>query len=81
VNEIDTLYKAFHDLQIIHPNGSLESKPWGMRQFSILDNSGNIISFWSGNRLTNEKIPVHFDEGFSSFHTHFSLPRKSSMAA
>ena len=45
VNEIDTLYKEYNDLQIIHPNGRLESKPWGMQQFSILDNSGNIIHF------------------------------------
>jgi hypothetical protein len=30
---------------IIHPEGTLTNKPWNMRQFSILDNSGNIIHF------------------------------------
>jgi hypothetical protein len=29
----------------VHPNGKLENKPWGIRQFSILDNSGNILHF------------------------------------
>ena len=45
VSEIELLYKEFTALNIIHPNGKLEDKPWGMRQFSILDNSGNIIHF------------------------------------
>ncbi len=27
------------------PNGKLQTMAWGMRQFSILDNSGNIIHF------------------------------------
>jgi hypothetical protein len=45
VDEIDTLYMEYIDLQIVHPNGPLEIKPWGMKQFSILDNSGNIIHF------------------------------------
>lgn len=45
VNEIDELYKEFGALNIIHPNGKLENKPWEMRQFSILDNSGNILHF------------------------------------
>lgn len=45
VNEIDELYKEFAALNIIHPNGQLEDKPWEMRQFSILDNSGNILHF------------------------------------
>jgi hypothetical protein len=45
VNEIDKLYKEFDALNIIHPNGKLENKPWKIRQFSILDNSGNIIHF------------------------------------
>lgn len=45
VNEIDALFQQYASLNIIHPHGSLEDKPWGMRQFSILDNSGNIIHF------------------------------------
>jgi hypothetical protein len=45
VNDIDNLYKECLALNIVHPNGQLEDKPWDMRQFSILDNSGNIIHF------------------------------------
>ncbi len=45
VNEIEALYKECEDLNIVHPNGKLEQKPWGLKQFSILDNSGNIIHF------------------------------------
>lgn len=49
VNEIEKLYQEFSALHIIHPNGKLEVKPWDMKQFSILDNSGNILHF--GQRL------------------------------
>jgi hypothetical protein len=45
VNEIYTFYEECKQLQIVHPNGPLKDQPWGMRQFSILDNSGNIINF------------------------------------
>lgn len=45
VTNVDLLYKEFLPLDIVHPNGKLENKPWGMRQFSILDNNGNIIHF------------------------------------
>ena len=49
VSEIDLLYAEYVKLDIIHPNGKLEDKHWSIRQFSILDNSGNIIHF--GQRL------------------------------
>lgn len=45
VDQIEALYQEYTALGIIHPNGKLEDKPWNMRQFSILDNSGNIIHF------------------------------------
>ncbi|MHA8067402.1 VOC family protein [Aquirufa sp. ROCK2-A2] len=45
VNEIDELYGQCQSLGIVHPNGKLQHMAWGMRQFSILDNSGNIIHF------------------------------------
>lgn len=45
VDEIETLYSEYKALEIIHPNGKLEYKPWNLKQFSILDNSGNIINF------------------------------------
>lgn len=45
VTDIEALYKAYQKEDIIHPNGKLEIKPWQMKQFSVLDNNGNIIHF------------------------------------
>lgn len=45
VSLVKDLYDELKPYGIIHPNGDLEDKPWGMRQFSILDNSGNILHF------------------------------------
>lgn len=45
VNNVLQLYQEYEGQGIIHPNGKLAEMPWGMRQFSILDNNGNIIHF------------------------------------
>lgn len=45
VTAVDEWYAVLKPLGIIHPKGDLKSMPWGMRQFSILDNNGNIIHF------------------------------------
>ncbi len=45
VTAIEKLYEEYKALDLIHPNGPLKDKPWGMREFSVLDNSGNIINF------------------------------------
>lgn len=45
VNNVAELYPQYEAHGIVHPNGKLSEMPWGMRQFSILDNSGNIIHF------------------------------------
>ena len=45
VEGIDELFATYSSLGIIHPNGQLESKPWGSREFSILDADGNLITF------------------------------------
>lgn len=45
-DEIDKLYQQFLDSGIpIHPNGHLETKPWGQREFSILDPDNNLLTF------------------------------------
>lgn len=31
----------------IHPNGGLETKPWGQREFSLLDPDFNLLTFGS----------------------------------
>jgi hypothetical protein len=45
VSGIDALYRNFDALGIVHRKGHLEAKPWGNREFSILDCHGNIIRF------------------------------------
>lgn len=41
---IDELFATFSTLGVVHPNGPLQSKPWG-REFSILDLDGNLVTF------------------------------------
>ncbi len=43
VSDIDAWYEEFLQAGIIHPNGKLEYKPWGMREFAILDVHGNLL--------------------------------------
>lgn len=45
VTEVDALYEEYKKQDVIHPNGPLKLMPWRMKQFSILDNNGNIIHF------------------------------------
>ena len=44
VEGVDELYSSC-DKNIIHPNAKVETKPWGAKEFSILDSNGNIVTF------------------------------------
>lgn len=45
-NNIDELYQTFLNNKVaIHPNGSLETKPWGQREFSLIDPDKNLLTF------------------------------------
>jgi len=45
-NDIDTLYQTMLDNNVdIHLNGKLENKPWGQREFSLLDPDHNLLTF------------------------------------
>lgn len=45
-NDIDTLYQFFLDNNIpVHPNGHLALKPWGQKEFSLLDPDHNLLTF------------------------------------
>ena len=45
-DDIDNLYQTFLDNKtIIHPNGQLEIKPWGQKEFSVLDPDNNLLTF------------------------------------
>ena len=45
-NDIDRLYRSFLENNIsIHPNGHLETKPWGQKEFALLDPDYNLLTF------------------------------------
>ncbi|HQX96513.1 MAG: VOC family protein [Chitinophagaceae bacterium] len=45
-NEIENLYQNLIDKKIgIHPNGQLQIKPWGQKEFSLLDPDNNLLTF------------------------------------
>lgn len=45
----DDIESLYHSLQLngvsIHPHGSLVSKPWGQKEFSLLDPDHNLLTF------------------------------------
>lgn len=45
-DDIDALYQLFLDTSIpIHPNGKLEIKSWGQKEFALLDPDNNLLTF------------------------------------
>ncbi|MCJ7466835.1 MAG: VOC family protein [Maribacter sp.] len=43
---IDALYQSFLKKEVgIHPQGHLQNKPWGQKEFSILDPDNNLLTF------------------------------------
>jgi catechol 2,3-dioxygenase-like lactoylglutathione lyase family enzyme len=45
VTGVDQLYSEYLPHGVVHPDGPLKQMDWGMKQFSVLDNNGNIIHF------------------------------------
>lgn len=44
--DIDSLYQSFVDHgSAIHPSGHLQIKPWGQKEFSMLDPDHNLLTF------------------------------------
>jgi catechol 2,3-dioxygenase-like lactoylglutathione lyase family enzyme len=46
VRGIDSLYEHCQGEWIVHPNGLLEEKSWGFREFSVTDHDGNLLTFF-----------------------------------
>lgn len=45
-DNIDELYEYFLEKNIhIHPAGTLQMKPWGQKEFSMLDPDHNLLTF------------------------------------
>eukprot|EP01012_Entosiphon_sulcatum_P021273 TRINITY_DN26050_c0_g1_i1.p1 TRINITY_DN26050_c0_g1~~TRINITY_DN26050_c0_g1_i1.p1 ORF type:complete len:118 (+),score=4.97 TRINITY_DN26050_c0_g1_i1:30-356(+) len=48
-NDIETLYKSMSAIKDgIHPNGHLQTKPWGQKEFAMLDPDSNLLTFGQG---------------------------------
>ena len=48
-DNIDHFYQVLiENKTTIHPNGKLELKPWGQKEFSILDPDNNLLTFGQG---------------------------------
>jgi hypothetical protein len=43
---IERLYEQLKDKKYIHPNGRLEIKEYGLKEFSIIDPSGVLVTFY-----------------------------------
>lgn len=45
-DNIEAFYQFLLDKKIdIHPNGHLEIKPWGQKEFALLDPDNNLLTF------------------------------------
>jgi Glyoxalase-like domain len=45
-NDINNLYQSLIDNKTeIHPNGKLQTKPWGQKEFALLDPDSNLLTF------------------------------------
>jgi catechol 2,3-dioxygenase-like lactoylglutathione lyase family enzyme len=42
---VGSLFAACDALGIVHPKARLEAKPWGTREFAIVDPDGNLVTF------------------------------------
>jgi catechol 2,3-dioxygenase-like lactoylglutathione lyase family enzyme len=46
VEVIDELYHLLKPKNVFHPNTTLGDRPWGFREFDVLDLDGNLITFF-----------------------------------
>jgi len=45
-NDIEAVYTSMIENKTeIHPNGSIQTKPWGQKEFSLLDPDNNLLTF------------------------------------
>lgn len=45
-DDVDALHRGFVARGVaIHPNGGLQTKPWGQREFTLLDPDHNLLTF------------------------------------
>ncbi|MGC4057506.1 MAG: VOC family protein [Chitinophagaceae bacterium] len=47
VQDIENWYTRVQSQVTIHPNAPLQQKPWGLKEFAILDPDNNLLTFGS----------------------------------
>ncbi len=48
-DNIDNLFQSLSDKKVvIHPAGHLQVKPWGQKEFALLDPDNNLLTFGQG---------------------------------
>ncbi len=47
VTNIDAFHDEMEKSGVVHPNGHLGDKHYGLREFAVLDRDGNLITFFS----------------------------------
>lgn len=45
VEGIDSLFAECEAFGIVHPKAPLQTRPWGTREFGVLDPDGNLVTF------------------------------------
>lgn len=46
IDPVEPLCEAYRQAGVLHPNGELSDKPYGLREFAVLDLDGNLITFF-----------------------------------
>ena len=46
VTGVDELHRGLAHRGILHPKGQLADRPWGTREFAVLDLEGNLLTFF-----------------------------------
>jgi catechol 2,3-dioxygenase-like lactoylglutathione lyase family enzyme len=44
---IAALYEEMRAAEVVHPNGPLSDKPYGLTEFAVLDLDGNLVTFFA----------------------------------
>ena len=55
VDGIDALYERCRAHGCVHPNGLLGARPWGTREFSVIDPTGVCIAFVAQERQQEDR--------------------------
>lgn len=56
-NDIDNLYQSFLEKKVnIHPNGSLQTKAWGQKEFALLDPDNNLLTFGQSMNINDKTM-------------------------